>query len=347
MNRAKTMFLGVMLATAGLMLAGCLERTETIVVKPDGSAELEVVVSSPQSGTLTLAVTPAEPAGWKVERTQVRDAKGNVSRHVVTATRTVAAGQAWPENDAAPDDPDAELYLQFPTTLTVEKRDGRTWYNFRRVYPARAFAWYQAIQDQQPDRKVVEETLKKPKAEVTADEWRTVIRSMAQVEAQRHLAAARKAFLEVTPNLPQDRWLAVYKAGMSALDELDYDLLVKLVSAENDDAAGQRLIEEAQRMNQAIEERIRTTLSQAAGYSSAQLAAFNERYDRIHRRVKLTADMQAYSYTVRVALPGQVFASNADAVESGTLVWRFKGEAVFDRDLELLASSYVEAERGN
>ena len=90
----------------------------------------------------------SDPAsGWQVSASQEKDTDGKVTKHVLTAVQEFAPGQPLPGVDGDPGDPDRSLYVQYPTTVTVDQRDDGTYYHFRRVYPARSFAQVNAFDD--------------------------------------------------------------------------------------------------------------------------------------------------------------------------------------------------------
>ena len=55
-----------------------------------------------------------------------------------------------------------------------------------------------------------------------------------------------------------------------------------------------------------------------------------------------TEDLSDEHWEVRVRMPGEVIAHNADKVENGELVWEFPALAIQDRDHKLKATSRVQ-----
>src|SRR5690606_6123302 len=109
---------------AGTFLTGCLERSETIKVKPNGQVDVTLVIKAVKAGELAMGRGRSRRSGWTVDtKDQPQDKKV-----VMTATQTFASGAALPANDADPGDPLAKAYIQFPTTVKVERRSDGTYY---------------------------------------------------------------------------------------------------------------------------------------------------------------------------------------------------------------------------
>lgn len=331
MKRCVTM--GLVLAV--LLAAGCLEREETVTVQPDGAVDMTVTVKADQADELAPGRVPTAAAGWQVIQTEEKQDDGK-SKHVVTAAQSFAPGSKLPGVDGDPNDADADLYIHYPTTVTVEQRDDATYYHFRRVYPARSFAQVHLYEDAHRD--TLDRITSKPHEQITDDEWRQVIALVTQANAHRKLELAKLAVNAVTPKLPQDRWLAVFDKVAAIGDDLDTDALIKAVR-DNDENA---ITAQTQLFDQRLRTRLDDALTLSAGYTAAQMDKFHAELARVEKRQQITDDVQSTGYTVRLTLPGEILGSNADETAAGgALVWRFDGKWMLDRDMVLLASSRV------
>ncbi len=66
----------------------------------------------------------------------------------------------------------------------------------------------------------------------------------------------------------------------------------------------------------------------------------------LEMRHQVTEDLMDESFEVRVDLPGRVLKSNAKAMDTGVLIWKFEGEDLADDDITLSALSlYLFADR--
>jgi hypothetical protein len=66
----------------------------------------------------------------------------------------------------------------------------------------------------------------------------------------------------------------------------------------------------------------------------------------LEMRHQVTEDLMDESFEVRVDLPGRVLKSDAKAMDTGVLIWKFKGEDLADEDISLPAFSlYLFADR--
>jgi hypothetical protein len=326
----------VALGLLSLLLVGCLERDEDIEVRPDGSTAIKVQVKADRHDELSPGQVPTQASGWQVSTSQEKGSKGKVGRYVVTAVQEFAAGRPLPAVDGDPDDPNRDLYVHFPTTVTVDDRDDGTYYNFRRVYPARSFAQVNAFDDL-PGRQQIEKIQKQPRDQITDDQWRQMVEWFAKVEACKLLELAHQAYLDVTPALPQDHWLRVYDQTMATIHELDMDTLVKLLRRDDQQA----IAEEAGRFETNLALRLDGALLDAAGYSRDQLAAFKQRLAELKKKQHITDNLQGQSFVITLHLPGEIVGSNATETDANKVTWRLTGKWMLDREMELLATSRV------
>ena len=128
-------------AAAALTLAafaGCVERDEEIVIAPDGSVVMTLTHKGDEENILGSDAMPSAASGWEVTRSTEKE--NDKTRYVLKSERRFAAGEQLPRTFAAAGDPDVDLYLDFPTTLRIEKRADGTYYYFRRVYTPRRWA---------------------------------------------------------------------------------------------------------------------------------------------------------------------------------------------------------------
>jgi hypothetical protein len=330
-------------AAGGLALAGCLERRETITVDPVGTVTIEARFTTDAEAELDLGdAVPAPAGGWIVEESVEIDDDGEREFQLV-AEALFPPGVELPANYAAPGDADEDLYLQFPTTVTIEDRPDAVYYHFHRVYPARAWAQIEALRELLVEEKL--ERLKDlPLEQYTRRDYALVLESYADFEAAKMLTFARAAFLAVTPEAPQDRWLDIHAAVHALKGELDVDRIARLMEIEDEQQREDALDAESRHWQERSMERLRDAVREYGGYGGRQLSDFQRLYERQRRLYDITADLGDDAFEITVILPGRIVGSNADSTEGDRATWKFSGQRFRDRDLELMASSRLDYE---
>ncbi len=338
---------------------GCVLREETITVGRDGSVRFELEISGSEEELTSGDAMPSAKSGWDVKR-RVEQEDGE-EKIILTTTRQFAPGEKLPRTFAAPDDPDADLYLDFPTEVRIEERlDGRYFF-FRRVYTPRRWAYTQYWQGVFFDDEI-EELGGKPVSELTRVERRKIIQAFAGVMAHQQLEFAKAALAECAPDLPaefrlmaREALLGVYKEDnllgtdseqRPAHDNLDgiIERCDSLGEDERDacfDGVGARLLDNARSA-------FVDSLRHDAGLSARAIALFDQAYERATRFYDITDALGGQHFTTIVALPGTIVAHNGDDVEvneetgMSAVKWEFDGKGFRDRRHELIAVSRLE-----
>ena len=155
------------------------------------------------------------------------------------------------------------------------------------------------------------------------------------------LTFARAAFLEVSPDAPQDGWLEVHAAVQAFKGELDTERIARLMEIEDEQERDEALEAEAERWEERTMERLKDAVRDHCGYGGRQLSDFLHRYERKRRFFEITGDLGDDGFEITVVLPGTITGSNADATEGNRATWKFSGQRFRDRDVELMASSRI------
>ncbi|MFO0873353.1 MAG: hypothetical protein U0575_05215 [Phycisphaerales bacterium] len=327
---------------ACLALSACVERKERITVHGDGTIDLSVRHSSTDAEDLLQGdALPDLAAGWETQlREEPEDGK---TKYVYEATATTVLGQALPSRYGMPRDAFEAQFLQFPTTITMERRKDGTWYHFRRVYEPRRWGELKALSES-PEAKRLQEA-GDPGAEPDADRVEQFTRALVDLQAARLLLFARAALLEVAPRVPQDGWLRVRDSMKQLAQEIDARAVVDdLMHATRLDDEGKKAaaIQKAlKRIEGAVAERLQLAVRTECGFGGTELSAFTHALEKHQREGAVTEDLADDSFEIVVELPGEIMGSNADSAAGGRATWRFKGEDLMDRPRELLASSRV------
>ncbi len=324
-----------------LFLVGCLERTETITVEPDGTVLIEAVFKTDQEGELYEGdAIPSDAGGWLVDLEEI-DNEGE-RRFLLMAEGVFGPQIVLPENYAVPGDPDTSLYLQFPTTVEIEDRGDGTYYHFHRTYPARAWAHIEALREL-----LINDPMKKLKdkddEDFTTADWKLVARSYTNFEVAKLLTFARGAYLETTPDAPQDAWLDVLGAFAKLQGELDLDAIAEVMQIDDEDERDEAIQREVKAWEEKSFQTLEASLREFCGYAGSRLKNFMRRYESRLTAFNVTSGLGDDAFTITVVMPGEIVGSNASDASVDRATWKFSGRRFRDRDLELLVSSRLDS----
>ena len=357
-----------------LISPGCVLREEKITISRSGAALIELEITGTEAELTGGDAMPSLEGGWDVHRRIEKE--DDEEKVVLTTSRRIGSGEAMPHSLADPDDPDADLYLDFPTEIRVERRADGTYYFFHRTYTPRRWAfgryWHDVFMNDD-----VQKLGQTPLGELKRDDQRKLIQAFASVEAHQQVELAGEALLECGAVIPVEDMLqarlallGVYRdhdllsqenavvafgeallapveegAAADVLDELD--LLLDGCEGTSDDqrdacydAAAVRLFDEARSAYTG-------SLIYNGHLTRTELAAFSRSYDRAQERYEITDTLAGHQFETTVAMPGTMIAHNAnelqrhDSTQQTDAVWRFDGRAFRDRTHELWAVSKV------
>ncbi|MFZ2875243.1 MAG: hypothetical protein WAZ94_12290 [Phycisphaerales bacterium] len=334
MNTTATLVLS---AAAGLALfaGGCLERDETITVRSDGTTDLESEFRGDLEDMNRGDALPLAGGMWQVSQWETKTPSGGTD-HVRRGTVSVAPGGALPESYAGAGD---AASLRFPTTVTRELRGGDTFVHFSRVYRARVFAPYSVAQRALEHDGRTSELLKADPQTLTDLDRVSLLESFRRVELEKQAWQVRAAANALTDR-PQDLRLRVMDGALSrarSYDLADATKLMAMPQSEERDAALAAIAEDFLSI-------VSKDLSGALDRENLrpeELAAATAAFELERARREVTEDLRDERWEVRLSLPGEIVAHNADEVREGTLVWTFDGNALLDADRELLATSRI------
>ena len=321
-----------------VLVAGCIERTETITVEADGTVIIELEFETDSEGEMYDGdAVPTLVGGWLVEERVELDEDDDPS-YILIAEAVFPPEAALPGSFAAPRDVDGDLALQFPTSVTIEERPDGVYYHFHRKYPARAWAQIEALRQLLVDEKL-KAVREKSQDEYTLDDRVLMLQAFADFEAAKMLTFAREAFLEVSPDAPQDGWLAVDAAMQAFKSQLDFRRIARLMEIEDERERDEALEGEAEDWEAKAQRRLKDALREFCHYGGRQMSDFLRRFERKRRFHEITADLGDDAFEITVNMPGELVGSNADDAARGRATWKFSGERFRDRDVELMASS--------
>lgn len=330
--------------TVTSLLAACVERKEHLVISPDASVLWQVSYRSDSLDDLLQGdAVPTAAGGWIVSNDQTRDDDGKITYIINAQTVFNAKKHHLPEGYGPASDLAADICLKFPTAVTFEKRRDGVYCHFSRNYQPRAWAPIARLREQ-----MVEEPLKGmdgDPAKWTPDQRLIITQALASFEVEKNIVFTRAAWLEALPNKPQDGYLAIRDQLHALLLTLDYprlaNLLVPAQAADQEKALTDSVNLETRQLKEAIIARIGETAQKAAGLDGASVDALLAACDRQRRTFEVTEDLDDDGFEITVDMPGVIVASNAEGINGRSATWKFKGDELHDRPIELLATSKV------
>lgn len=339
-RRIKRIAGGAVVGLGMLALLGCLKREETIRIEPDGTAHLQMVFNGNPDDVRTGDAMLEDPGPWEVKDAIETDNDGDEDL-TRTATLTVPPGEEFPTHFAGDDTELADLCLAMSTSLEIEERSDGTYYHFRRVYHRRDWARIDYFR-----RKFVEDSLKKLEEEDFAElnetgQWQ-IARDLLDLEGLKTLVLAEAAAKAVEPPLRQDDRLAIHQVIAGVFREVDTDRVVKILLLD-DDLKDAEIAGAVQEVRDELERKINEVLS-ARDPAGTLGRVFMDQFERERRRYAISEDLADERWKVVVELPGRILGHNSLAgdPDDGEVRWEFDGDALYDRDEVLLATSVVE-----
>ncbi len=318
-------------------LVGCLERTETITVEPDGTVLIEAVFQTNNEGELYEGdAIPSDAGGWLVDLKEVEE--NGKRRFYLRAEGEFGPQFELPENYAVPGDPDTQLYLQFPTTVEIEDRPDGVYYHFRRTYTARPWAHIEALREvllDEPTKKLKD----KDDDDFTPADWKLIARSYTDFEAAKLLTFARSAYLQTTPDAPQDAWLDVLSAFRRLQGDLDLDAIAEVMQIDDEAEREEAIALEVKDWEEKSLGTLGASLREFCGYSGSRMKNFMRRYESRLKDYDVTRGLGDDAFTITVVMPGTIVGSNADDASSDRATWKFSGRRFRDRRVELMVTS--------
>jgi hypothetical protein len=328
-----------------LFALGCVKRKETLIVKPDGAVTVTIEYEGDKGDFDKGDAMPSEKGGWKVSR-ELRTEENKKEEVHLTGERTFKPGEELPGSYAAPNDPDAGLYLKFPTTLTRERRKDGVYLHLRRMYLPREWAYVQFWADAHIDDNIKKLGEKKPE-ELTHEERVQILKAFASVEAYKQMELAQRALKDADPTFKPDHWLLARAALMKVYEEkVDWDALAKRHENTPQEDQDEQFERESQRISGQAHQAFLGSLHRDAEYDADHLAKFDAAYERAKRYYDITNQLGGHGFQLHVQMPGTIVAHNGDGLDDdGSVKWEFDGKAFRDRPYELMVTSRLPLDR--
>ncbi len=352
-------YLPILATSIGLALvtaSGCVEREETITVARDGSVIIELEYEGTEQEMTKGDAMPSEESGWRVVRSTKKE--DDETKLILESKRRFEPGEPLPGSFAAPDDPDADLYLEFPTILRLERRRDGTYYYFRRVYTPRRWGYVRHWQDKFVDNNV-RKLGDKPVEELTSDEQRQIVEAFAAVESFKQLEFTAIALEESNPDLPVEHGLIARRAILQYYEETSdaygggpsyFAQLISRCSPLEEDQRNECFDRDTERILAEAYDAYVQSLRVDARLAEWQIDVFEEAYARAERTFEITDQLGGHAFEIDVVMPGTIIAHSAldadidvDEEENVSSVrFQFEGDWFRDRPYEIIVVSRVE-----
>ena len=367
-------------ATVVVTGAGCVKRLEIVAIFPDGTGKLVSSFEGDEADLRQGDAVPTPDSGWQVrEHLDVKpaDSPGEPDKRELklVASRRIAVGEDWPDSYAAEGTRLARIAVRFPTQVWMEERPEGTYYHFRRVYQGRRMARINHMQERILEQDSLKGLLEKDPAVLSAAEWRALVGAFIEVEREKTRAFLDRAVAGLESPLRQDAWLAARQAAGRAYDRPGLEEEAAEIAKSED--SGDRFLVIEKRIRAEVEANVRAVLAE----QSVGDAAIDRVIDGLKLAAEdfeISEDISDEQWRVSVVLPGRIIAHNSEsnpdrvkdeaedgddeqsieAIELGALMaelrvymadgatfesveWEFQGDALYDADLVLAATSFV------
>ncbi|MFY9341445.1 MAG: hypothetical protein WAT39_03070 [Planctomycetota bacterium] len=360
---------------ATVVLAGCLENSEVIEVRADGSVKMTLAAQG-DAGDLATGYTipfggPWLPQGDDTQRWLATvgpdTGSARVPQAIAAAPWLDAAGKprnvrlevageftnaaAIPEWLAPATEPQRAAYSRRTTSLRIDQHAGRTVFTFERVFRARD--WRNVSPSEWIDLHLPREIRAQLEHQqpMTEEQWDTVF-GLVQAGLQRSARAlAERTLLALCLDggvlLPAAKWRAVsdgtVRAAMAPFTRPRFDAIRRVVEKKQGGDA-----KDGPEPFAALEQSIRAALRQGfvdqlagAGIGEEPRQSALARLDFELVALDHTDDLGDETFKVEVRMPGTIVAGNHDAAGNAA-TFTFRGEDLRDRDVVLRVVSVVE-----
>ncbi len=363
--------IGLATAIGMLTLVGCIKRGESITVAHDGSACLVMSALGDAADFAGGDCFPSTAGGWAVQEETNVNSNGE-KEHTLIAARWVKPNEPWPDTYAIASSPLAHAALRFPTTLQVERKEEGTYYHFRRRYVGRPWAAVEHQRQSLLETDPVKSLLDKSPETLTDDERHTIADSLIRFKARRAIIYLQDAATAKPSLLSQSAYLEARQVILKLFESQEMTDRITRVLKEQENSKDSEPFD--QEMDRKVELALRNTLSRL-GVSKRNISAFVEAYTKSREYYQVTEDLDDEDWEIQVTMPGVIIGHNslskdkpepadftidtdeplspevmkivgtmgngAKASEFSKITFSFEGKALHDRDIWILASSFV------
>ena len=331
-----------LLATCALLLCGCIEREETIVVDAEGAAALEIRFEGDSKDFGPEVALPAAPE-WTLKDRRVDTNQNGTAQLHLTAVRSVPYGRPLPHTFARTGDPYAERQLQFPGEIRMWQEGARRFYEFRRTYKARDHRRYNGPDGIGPDKELEERVVDQGIFNVSEKDRETYLESLHMQLVWRLFFEAQDALgiMLESGDLSAEQKRAAEAMCLTMLEDvLQADTLLEILRLDDEalEMAYDGLLD---RTRARIAGLVETAVGQEA---RSERSPFQAAYHGVIHGYRVTDALDNQSFKVEVEMPGEIVATNGftDPESPGKANWEFQGKDLHDCDLPIYVRSVLD-----
>ncbi len=359
------------------VVGACNENEETITVREDGSATVELSVNGDANDVADGYSIPLQ-APWIADSEATREwlkLVGPDTGAAANRTRLAAldpSSKVFSEKDkvalsvhadfaslaelprfyAPPSEPYADAFLDHKTSLTVRQEGSRRVFVFERRYGAREFERFDVWT--QVQNEIGEDEAKK------LDGTHPIEHSLRE----RVIDAATGSLLRSLSNFADDALTPLFTEGRAELSaasavrvrgavrsaiarEVSREHVAQLVAKilpENGVTNGTE-DDELSSFEASTRDLLRRTLESALAAEGVGASTRNAVRGELEWRfthLDHTTDLGDDKFELTVKLPGTIVGGNADSIDGSTAIWKFEGQTLRDRERVLTAVSVLE-----
>jgi len=339
-RRSRLWFAAVIIIV--LVNIACLDqRTEEIVVAEDGSTTITARIQGDAENLRPPIALPSQPL-WTILKHDIDSSEVPTGQLDFEAEIEVPYGTPLPVTYAGEDSEHHELNLRFPTEVRRWTEGNRTYYEFRRTYPARDYGCYNISGSDFWD------------SELEAEILENGIFNVSDEDRENYLDNFAFAFGYLQWRFLWTSLGTMYRGGeitLAAGDTIETraaEYLEQKVTStrilgilgKEDDSIGVAL----DRFKNEIHSDFSNLFSSVVGPDTMLTRSFADHFRRVTLNYEITEALNNNNFSVEVTLPGRVIESNGLVLpdDPEKVEWTFGGEALNDRAVPLFAISVVE-----
>ncbi|NOX59140.1 MAG: hypothetical protein GXP29_09830 [Planctomycetes bacterium] len=342
------------------------------------SGDAEDITASPGESGKNGSPSPSAQSGWNVStKTDKAETDAAERKITVVATMSLKPGAALPATYAKPNSPLTASAIRFPTSIRIEKTPEGTYYHFKRTYARRLWAPFeyhrQRLLETDEIKKIME---KKPQA-LTQENRELLARTLIAVEREQQVELLHQSFGNTGDRIPQRVQLASLRRVREIFNDKKYSDQAMLLLLNTNGAQDTTAIEDS--LAARIIDTLEQTLANGGVDKTMTKSAITE-YQNARRDRLISQDLEDESWGVELLLPGKIVAhdgqdepepldpsdleigsdeDSSDPMDDAarmisaklkafvdnpgfeTYSWSFDAKALHDRDVVLMATSFV------
>lgn len=323
-----------------LLLTGCLDRSETIVVDKQGNTTITAEFSGKKADFEKSRSYPTAQL-WNITKNETSKGDDGSLKLDLTADQHIDYGKSIPE--IFTEDSTSAFSLHFPTSVRMWKEGNKTYYQFNRSYKARMFARFNGPEESDKSDSLEKKISEKGIFNVSEKERSEYIQDLKEslmyhnyfiYDEALGVMIRNDAFSVKEKNEVDEKMQEIFESNIT-----EAKLLAILALPDSS------IESEYNKLLSLIEKKIVELVSNSVGSDQSQLGSpFQTALEQIHTTYDITEALISDKFSIYLQLPGEILSTNGytDFDKPGQVYWEFDGTALKDKDIPLYAISVVE-----